>query len=79
MTSNVGCQLSLEYKLQLAPFSVYVVYKKILVEIRSTLTFAFHFNGLPDSIMVVRQFLVLFVEVRILVGQRKLKKAFIIN
>jgi len=26
-------------------------------------------NGLPDSIMVVRQFLVLFVEVRILVGQ----------
>ena len=28
-------------------------------------------NGLPDSIMVVRQFLVLFVLVRIQVGQLK--------
>ena len=38
----------------------------------SNLIFALLFtkDGLPDSIMVVRQILVLFVEVRILVGQR---------
>ena len=38
-----------------------------------TLIFAAHKKGLPDSIMVVRQFLVLFVEVRILVGQQTKK------
>jgi hypothetical protein len=31
---------------------------------------SFYKDGLPDSIMVVRQILVLFVEVRILVGQQ---------
>ena len=39
----------------------------------SALIFALLFKGygLPYSIMVVRQILVLFVEVRILVGQRR--------
>ncbi len=35
------------------------------------------FNGLPDSITVVRQFLVLFVVVRIHVGQQRKERKLV--